>query len=138
MPCHRLRFLGSAALLAALTACQAGPGACPAGTESRQRVELYFGRDSPNGSVSDEDWQGYLDEVLTPAFPQGLTVLRAKGQWVGGGGERVSEDSFVVLIYLPAGSLAEDSIDSAVAAYKSRFAQESVLLVEDRICLAFR
>src|SRR5262245_42341316 len=64
---------------------------------------LYFGRDIPSGgTVSEADWQGFLRDVVTPRFPDGLTEWRAHGQWRGANGEIVREESFVLeLIHAP-------------------------------------
>ena len=43
------------------------------------RTELYFGRDKNDGTqVSDEEWSKFLDEIVTPKFPDGLTVFGRK------------------------------------------------------------
>src|SRR5512134_1895359 len=61
--------------------------ACEAGDTALVRDVVYFGRNRPDGGVvSDAEWQGFLDEVVTPRFPAGLTVVAAAGQWRGGSG----------------------------------------------------
>ena len=51
-------------------------------TPSFWRTELYFGRDKNDGTqVSDEEWSKFLDEFVTPKFPDGLTVLDGSGQY---------------------------------------------------------
>jgi Protein of unknown function (DUF3574) len=52
-----------------------------------QRTELFFGRNSPSGEISEQDFQGFLDKVVTPLFPDGLTVVDGRGQF------RASADS---------------------------------------------
>jgi hypothetical protein len=42
---------------------------------------LYFGTAKPDGIVSPEEWAAFLSAVVTPRFPQGLTVWQASGQW---------------------------------------------------------
>ena len=46
-----------------------------------QRTELFFGRNSPTGEISEQDFQGFVDAVVTPLFPDGLTVIDGKGQF---------------------------------------------------------
>src|SRR5690242_10421816 len=62
------------------------------------RTELYFGRNIPTGgTVSESDWQKFVDEVVTPRFPDGLTVLDADGQWRGKDGSIAREESKVIV-----------------------------------------
>jgi len=43
---------------------------------------IYFARNRPDGgTVSGAEWQEFLDQVVTPRFPMGLTVVEATGQW---------------------------------------------------------
>ena len=44
--------------------------------ETRTKTELYFGLSRPGGAekVSAEEWRGFLDNFVTPRFPDGLTV----------------------------------------------------------------
>lgn len=131
----------SVVLLLLLSACQPAPAppACPAGTESWDRVELFFGREIPGGgTVSDTDWQAYVQEVLSPAFPDGLTVLEGQGRWLSPTGEHFVENSFVVYIYLPADSSEYRRVDDVTTAYKRRFKQEAVLFTHSHACLAFK
>lgn len=49
------------------------------------RTELFFGLDkSTGGQVSSEDWEKIVAEVVTPRFPNGLTVDDALGQYLDG------------------------------------------------------
>nr|WP_277756419.1 DUF3574 domain-containing protein [Rosenbergiella nectarea] len=49
--------------------------------------------DSADQSISTQQWQHFVDQVITPVFPQGLSIVEARGQWLGNNGERVSENS---------------------------------------------
>lgn len=91
---------------------------------------LFFGRAIPGGgAVSDEAWAAFLREVVTPRFPEGLTVWRAEGQWTDAGGQLVRESVFVVEILHPAGVRADPSLATIAAEYKRRFRQGAVLRV---------
>jgi hypothetical protein len=95
---------------------------------------LYFGRTTPTGVVSDEDWSAFLRDVVTPRFPAGLTSWQAMGQWRSADGSLTREDSFVVnLVHPPAGT-ADADIAAIVSAYKERFQQEAVLRVRGNGC----
>jgi len=45
------------------------------------QVDLYFGRETAQGrEVSEADWASFLNEEVTPRFPDGLSVLDVAGQ----------------------------------------------------------
>lgn len=45
------------------------------------RTELYFGTARPDGAVTDEEFQAFIDREVTSRFPRGLTVVKAQGQF---------------------------------------------------------
>lgn len=102
------------------------------------RTQLYFGtarQDLP--PVSDEDWQFFLDSVITPRFPEGLTVNAAEGQFQGESGMIVKEKSFVLLLLYPVDEWKRrsDAIEFIRQAYEDAFQQESVLRVDDPLAV---
>lgn len=55
---------------------------CPEGMSPWVTFNLYFGRgdrDNPE-AISEESWKKFLKEVITPRFPDGLTVIDVYGQ----------------------------------------------------------
>src|SRR5262245_20410541 len=47
-------------------------------SDAYYRTELYFGRSIPGGGqVSDNEWEKFLADVVTPRFPDGFTILNA-------------------------------------------------------------
>lgn len=91
---------------------------------------LYFGRSIPGGgTVSEDDWAAFLRDVVTPRFPDGLTVWRARGQWRGADGTVQGEDVVVIEILHPASAQADAALEEIAREYKRRFQQESVLRV---------
>lgn len=99
------------------------------------RTELYFGRDKNDGTqVSDEEWEKFIDEVVTPKFPQGLTVLDAKGQWQNDSGKVIKESSKVLILLYPTKFRKSSSrkIEEIRQAYKKMFNQQSVMRVDTR------
>lgn len=97
------------------------------------RTELYFGLSKSDGSaISESDWLRFVDEFVTPRFPQGLTVVEANGQWRGNDGRVVREKSKVlILLYTRRDRKAADiKIEEIRAEYKKRFSQESVLRLD--------
>jgi hypothetical protein len=91
---------------------------------------LFFGRDIPDGgTVSDADWASFLEEVVTPRFPQGLTVWRADGQWLDEEGRAVQEPVLVVEVLHPPGAVHDRAVSEIADEYRLRFRQEAVLRV---------
>jgi uncharacterized protein DUF3574 len=111
---------------------------CESGDSALVRDVLYFGRNRPDGGqVSDADWQAFLDEVVTPRFPAGLTVVEATGQWKGQSGE-VERERAEVLTVLHAGDApARRAVAEVAAEYKRRFQQEAVLRERMTACTHF-
>lgn len=111
---------------------------CPAGQTPMRTVQLFFGRHiTPDRAVTEAEFKTFLDEVLTPAFPAGLTVIDGGGQWRGVENQLIRESSKVVIIVAPGNKETADKINAVRQAYKTRFNQESVLLVTQRSCVAF-
>ena len=99
------------------------------------RTELFFGTDRGNDPpVSDQDWEGFLDSVITPEFPDGLTVLTGLGQFRDSNGVTIQERSFLLILLYPAQTWKSSSerIERIRNAYKTAFGQQSVLRVDDR------
>jgi Protein of unknown function (DUF3574) len=113
-------------------------GGCPAGLHSTPVAELIFGRNIHGGaSVSDADWARFVDQEVTPRFPDGLSVLDVQGQWRAPNGTLVREPSKLLLIALPADDDGQTKLDAVRQAYKTRFHQESVMLIRSVACVGF-
>ncbi|MFI5299076.1 MAG: DUF3574 domain-containing protein [Polyangiales bacterium] len=136
------------AFLVCFTALQATSAGCApqvprattvtTATASHWRVELFFGRGlKTGGEVSDAEWQRFVDEVLTPAFPDGLSILDAAGQWRGASGVIEHERSKVVVVILAGERVDESRIDQVRSAYRERFGQESVMRVVGKVEVGF-
>lgn len=105
--------------------------ACDEGAFPMARLELYFGTQRPGGApVSDAEWAAFLDEEVTPRFPDGLTVLTGNGQWRNSKGIVTKETSAVLIILYEPSAEKETAIEDIRAAYKDRFEQESVMRVD--------
>lgn len=117
----------------------AGPSAaCEPGDIAMTRNILYFGRHRPDGgAVDDAQWRAFVDDVLTPRFPDGLTIMSATGQWRGGNGAIEREPSEVVTILHAGDATARRAIDEVIDEYRRRFAQESVLRERGTTCARF-
>ena len=110
----------------------AGDAAHPAATAGWVRTELYFGLGTADGKggVDEAGWQAFLDNEVTPRFPDGLTVLDAYGQWQGAGPSRLERlrSKLVVLLH-PDTPTQRAAIDAIRAAWKAKTGDQSVLRV---------
>ena len=98
------------------------------------RTELFFGSERPDKpEVSDTEFKQFLDQQVTPRFPDGLTVLKGFGQFRESDGKIVQESSFVLILLYPRETLRDSSakIEEIRTLYKQSFEQESVLRVDD-------
>ncbi len=112
--------------------------ACEVGDTALVRDVVYFGRNRPDGGmVSDAEWQGFLDEVVTPRFPAGLTVVAAAGQWRGASGAVERERAEVLTLLHDGSAASRAAVGELVAEYKRRFRQEAVLRERVRTCARF-
>jgi hypothetical protein len=111
---------------------------CAVGDTVLVREVLYFGRNRPGGgAVSDEEWSVFVNEVLTPRFPAGLTVVSATGQWQGKSGVVEQERSEVVTVFHSGTAATRRAIEEVAAEYKRRFQQEAVLRERTPTCARF-
>jgi hypothetical protein len=130
------------ALALLLAACAQTP--TPSNCRPATKVELFFGRTiaptdaTPRGEVSEAQWRRFLDEEVTPRFPDGLSVLDVQGRWVDGKtGRTVNERSKQVILVVFDGQQVGTRIDDLVAAFKARFRQSAVLRLSESTCAAF-
>ena len=138
------RFWVLGALALALQGCGGGSVADPSdcrikGAKSMLVAEMAFGRNIKGGpGVSDADWAEFQRETLTRAFPDGLTVIDAVGQWVDPRAKRmVNEPSKFVFVAAPDTPATAAALREVTDVYKRRFGQESVMIVANPRCVAF-
>jgi hypothetical protein len=134
---------GCAAVAASLilavcaSAAQAQPG-CPAGQEAHRTAQLYFGRTAAERAiVGDAAFRRFLDEDVTPRFPDGLTIMAGGDQWRGEENHLIREASKVVMVVLPKGRDSSSRVEAVRNAYKSRFHQDSVVTITQQACVSF-
>ena len=112
---------------------------CRAGQQPREIAELLFGRKIGDRlGVSETQWGRFVDREISPRFPDGLTVLDAKGEWRDTARHTiVHEPSKLVEIVLPGKDDDADELEAIAQAYKSRFRQQSVGIVVRGACVSF-
>jgi Protein of unknown function (DUF3574) len=102
------------------------------------RTELYFGLSrsgAPN--ITDAEFQSFLDAVVTPRFPDGLTLLTGNGQFRGSNGIVAKEPSKLLILFYPWSLTRNRAIERIRSLYKRDFQQEAVLRVDNESCVSF-
>jgi hypothetical protein len=100
------------------------------------RTELFFGSlRSDKPSVSEEDFLRFLNDTITPLFPNGLTLLTGLGQFLNAQGVVQQEQSWLLILLYPVGERGDNNgkVEIIREEYKQAFDQESVLRA-DRCC----
>ena len=131
----RAAAIGLVALVAGLNAAGAQPALqCTGGQKSWVVAELLFGREH----VTEARWARFLADDVTPRFPDGLTVIDARGQWRAPGSDKIAKQrSKVVMIAMPPRADNDERLQKIIQAYKARFKQQSVGLILRPACVSF-
>jgi Protein of unknown function (DUF3574) len=102
------------------------------------KTELYFGSLKPNQTeVKEAEFTRFLNQEISPRFPDGLTLLKGFGEFKGSNGKIIQETSRLVILFYPFAAESNQKIEAIRLAYKTRFGQESVLRVDDESCVSF-
>lgn len=103
------------------------------------RTELFFGTDKPGPDVTDHQFERFVNDVVTPRFPDGLTVLAGNGQWKGDNGKIVKERSKIVVLLYPEDGEQDSNkkIEEIRDQYEKQFKQESVLRTDSKEQVSF-
>jgi hypothetical protein len=109
---------------------------CRTGAQLRPmvRTELFFGLNKEHGGIiSDGEWKQFVDEMITPRFPDGFTVIDGAGQYLDTAHQLTCEHSRIVIILHDDSALSTSAIEQLRRVYKSRYDQESVLRVDETV-----
>jgi hypothetical protein len=109
------------------------------------RSELYIAvggaDDQPSAETaaySEATWRAFLDESVTPLFPDGLTVFDAYGQWLNRDRDTPGRLRTKVIVILHEDTpAARAKIDAVRLAWKTKTGQLSVLLATHPVEVSF-
>ena len=105
-----------------LSACATVPPRVEPGVLSDR---VFCGLSIPGGgTVSQQELDAFILEVVEPRFPQGFTMWRAQGRWRGG-----AEEVMVIEILHSYEARHEEAVAEIADEYRRRFRQEAVLRV---------
>jgi uncharacterized protein YceK len=89
-------------LVLLLSGC-GSPRCQPEAGQGMQIYTLYFGRSvRDRAPVSDPEWRNFRNQVITPALPDGYTVLDGQGAWMNPHSRvTIAEATKVLVVALP-------------------------------------
>ena len=133
-----LPIAGVATLL--MAGCATHPGDlasnCPAASQ-KPTAELVFGRGSDGAlGVSEAEFRRFLSREVSPRFPDGLTVVNAKGRWTQSPNAAIGERPKLVMIVLRGGADDQAKLEAIRTAYQAQYHQQSVLLPTGPECIS--
>ncbi|MEV6755503.1 DUF3574 domain-containing protein [Streptomyces sp. NPDC051214] len=106
-------------------------------TETR----LLFGTERPDGGpdVTDKQFMRFIDDEVTPSFPDGLTVQDGRGQWRDSNGKIERERSYELILLYPTSQAhkRDGLIEEIREDYVKKYAQDSVARLDDRVRVDF-
>jgi Protein of unknown function (DUF3574) len=110
----------------------------PFKSQRMTRTELFFGLSKPDGGIiAAQDWQAFADTVISKTFPDGSTLVDARGQWLGTDGKTISESSKILILVSKMNASQTAKIEEVRNKYKKYFQQEAVLRVDDKVRVGF-
>jgi hypothetical protein len=123
-------------LILGLSGCMSAPKpqGCPAGQSTLRTAQLFLGAKNA-AVVNDRDLRRFVDQEVTPRFPDGVTVVDGGGQWKGSENRMIREASKVVLVVLPAAGDPYGKVEAVRVAYRSKFKQEPVVVLPPPACV---
>ncbi len=110
---------------------------CPIGEQTAVTESIYFGTNKPGGIVTSEEWAAFVNDTVTPAFPEGLTSWAASGQWRMASGAIERETTHILQLTHDDSPPRNQAIQTIVDKYKHDFQQEAVLRVRGRTCIRY-
>jgi hypothetical protein len=124
-------------LVVALSGCGSRRGTCAAGEQFVVHDTLNFGTGKPNGVVTQEEWQEFLQNTVTPRFPRGFATMESSGQWRHADGSTLREASHMLVLDHTNDAASESAVLEIISTYKSKFQQEAVFRVKTDACISY-
>jgi hypothetical protein len=90
-----------------------------------------------NTFTTNDEYQHFIDEQVSPRFRDGFTVFEGRGQYLDPKGRMWREPTKVLVLMYPPDASKSTAIDQIRNAYKTEFRQEAVMRVDGTTCVAF-
>jgi hypothetical protein len=104
-----------------------------------QIYSLYFGRSVRDRvPVSDQEWRDFRNQVITPALPDGYTVLDGQGAWMNPRTHvTTAEATKILVVAMPEASGSLTVINGIRSNWQHRFHQYVVGMTVQSGCGSF-
>lgn len=100
--------------------------------------DYYIDPDEIRQDISDDQFNTFVNDIITPLFPDGLTIQDAVGQYQFARTLNIIRERTKVVVLLHGGDeISWYKIKSIKSAYCNRFEQESVLEVNSQVNITF-
>ena len=80
------------------------------------------------------EWAAFVAEIVTPRFPDGLSVLNVEGQHRDPAGRIIRERTKLLVVVVFDAPAHHAKVGEIVAAYNRRFGQHGVFRAEHPVC----
>ncbi|HXO96736.1 MAG TPA: DUF3574 domain-containing protein [Chthoniobacterales bacterium] len=97
------------------------------GPSQMVRTELYF------GAIPRSQWDGFLKQVVTPLFPEGLTWFDVQGQWRASDGVTRKLPSRMLIVLYADSRRNDQAIEQIRREFKNQFHHLAVLRVSMKV-----
>lgn len=101
-------------------------------------ARLYLGQSNAAGAIPPQQFDEFIDTVVTPKFPDGLTLIPANGRWRAPDNTLVRERTIVLELIYPDNETGRTNVLAVIEQYKQRFRQHAVLLVVEHPSVSYR
>ncbi len=128
-----MRLLGGMVAVLVVAGCATAPSSpsCPAGEEHMRTAQLFIGGPGGGPPAPEAEIRAFIEQEVTPRFPDAVTVLEGGRQWRGVENQLIREAQKVVLIVLPGKRDEADRLQAVRGAYKSRFQRDTVVVTQE-------
>lgn len=129
-----MRRLAAALLLLGVAGCATPPPpACPPGQALVRVAQVFLGA-RPPAKIDPAAIARFVDEEVTPRFPDGVSVVNGGDQWKGAENQIMREAAKVLLIVMPADGGGHRRLEAIRAAYRAKFGQDSAVFLPPPTC----
>lgn len=102
------------------------------------KTEIYLGQNLPGGhEVGRQEWNDFLDKVVTKQFPKGLTVFTAYGQMQHADGRIEEQSTLVLAIVHPKDAASDKAVQAIVEAFRKQFGKAQVIVLHSPVTAQF-
>ena len=139
MRSRKLPPLSAVLLLVAGTSVGFAQTSCGSALRPAAVAELMFGRNIGGRlGVTEAKWSRFVDREITPRFPNGFSMVDARGQWLDNVRKTIVYESSKIVTIVFFSEVADDPrLQEIIATYKTQFKQQSVGLIVRLPCVSF-